>query len=68
MLAEKETTMAVTVRTGERVRQPGVYSSSCCSYEDGLAMDQEAPVCGNCSRATEWIAATPGDPRAATRA
>ena len=46
--------------TGDRVQQPGVYTSRCCSYENSLGMDQEFPVCGACSRPTEWAAVTPG--------
>ena len=47
------------VKTGDRVRQPGLYSSACCSYENGLGMDQEAPPCGTCSRPTDWVPVTP---------
>ena len=47
------------VKTGDRIRQPGVYSSACCSYENGLGVDQEAPPCGTCSRPTEWVPVTP---------
>jgi|RhiMetdeSRZDD1v2_1073273.scaffolds.fasta_scaffold11378_8 hypothetical protein len=46
--------------TGDRVQQPGLYSSRCCSYENALAETQEFPVCGTCGRSTEWMAVTPG--------
>jgi hypothetical protein len=47
--------------TGERVLQPGVYTSHCCSYEDALAEAQEFPVCGTCARPTQWARVTPGE-------
>jgi hypothetical protein len=50
-------------RTGEHVREPGVYSSRCCSYEDGLGESDEFPRCGTCGRPTEWIAVTVGRER-----
>jgi hypothetical protein len=49
--------------TGDRVQQPGVYTSRCCSYENALGQDQEFPVCGTCSRHTAWAAVTPGQAR-----
>jgi hypothetical protein len=51
------------MKTGERVRQPGLYTSRCCSYENGLGVDQEFPPCGTCGRPTEWLAVTPGHAR-----
>jgi hypothetical protein len=51
------------MKTGQLVRQPGVYTTRCCSYEDALAEDQEFPVCGTCSRPAEWAAVTPGNAR-----
>jgi hypothetical protein len=47
-------------RTGEHVRQPGLYTTQCCSYENGLGEDQQFPVCGRCGRATDWRLVTPG--------
>jgi hypothetical protein len=47
-------------QTGDRVQHPGVYSSRCCSYENSLGLDQEFPMCGTCSRPTQWAAVTPG--------
>ena len=55
------------VKTGERVRQPGSYSSACCSYETGLGLDEVAPPCGTCSRPAEWLPVTPGDPKVVHR-
>jgi hypothetical protein len=55
------------VKTGERVRQPGSYSSACCSYETGLGVDEVAPPCGTCSRPAEWLPVTPGDPKVVHR-
>jgi hypothetical protein len=53
------------MRTGDRVQQPGLYSSACCSYENGLGLDQEVPACGTCGRPADWKPVTPGDPKAA---
>jgi hypothetical protein len=46
-------------RTGEKVKQPGVYSSRCCSYENALGENEEFPRCGGCSKPAEWIQVTP---------
>jgi hypothetical protein len=49
--------------SGDRVQQPGVYTSRCCSYRNALGHDQEFPMCGTCSRATQWAPVTPDDAR-----
>ena len=54
--------------SGDRVQQSGVYTSRCCSYENALSQDQEFPVCGTCSRPTQWAPVTPGDARPSDRA
>jgi hypothetical protein len=49
--------------TGDRVQQPGLYSSRCCSYETALGETQDFPVCGTCGRSAQWMAVTPGTAR-----
>lgn len=47
-------------RTAESVRQPGVYSSRCCSYENAVGENDVFPPCGTCGRPADWIEITPG--------
>ena len=42
------------MKTGKNVRQPGLYSSDCCSQELHFEKDEMFPRCPRCLHLCEW--------------
>ena len=42
------------MRTGQDVKEPGLYVSECCNEEVELAKDASFPRCSRCSSLTVW--------------
>jgi len=44
------------MKTGQDVREPGLYVSECCNMEVELKKDASFPRCTRCSSLTRWEA------------
>ena len=42
------------MKTGQDVKEPGLYVSECCNDEQELAKDASFPRCSRCSSLTVW--------------
>ena len=42
------------MKTGQDVKEPGLYVSNCCGEEVTLAKDASFPRCLKCSALSEW--------------